>query len=125
MLEGQKQRGAESEGENQRGPSRGVGAEGTKLEGKNLKVWWHYATLFEFFYLFHSFIQYNYTPFILHHSPRPVFLKRGRISGVRVGGVDAEGAKSEGENQRGPSQRGGMDPETTCALLDIKPPMHL
>ncbi len=42
-----------------------------------LKVWWHFATLFEIYY----FLTYNTIthPFILHHSPRPVFLNPHRV----------------------------------------------
>jgi hypothetical protein len=34
---------------------------------------------FKFIIFLHSFIEYNHTPFILHHSPRPVFLIPHRV----------------------------------------------
>jgi hypothetical protein len=36
------------------------------------KVWWHYATVFNLYYFYYSFIQYNHT--FIYHLPRPVLL---------------------------------------------------
>jgi hypothetical protein len=39
------------------------------LWAQKWKVWWHYATVFNIYYFYYSFIQYNNT--FIHHSPRP------------------------------------------------------
>jgi hypothetical protein len=38
------------------------------------KVWWHYADLFEIYYFLTFIHTIQSHSFILHHSPRPVFL---------------------------------------------------
>jgi hypothetical protein len=69
----------------------GVGRNGLYCDGSFKQVWWHDATLFEIYYFltFIHTVQYNHTPFILHHSLRPVFLNphrsaRGASMGCRA-----------------------------------------
>jgi hypothetical protein len=44
-----------------------------------LKVWWYDATLFDIIFINHSHSTIIHS-FILHHSPRPVFLYPHRFS---------------------------------------------